>query len=73
VDDALPPAVVGYEPEPVEGYVDDALGHHEISLLVRDGYLRGLELVTYSTRPATDWPDLAAMQIMVFEESPWRE
>jgi hypothetical protein len=62
-----------YSPEPVLAYVDDAQGHHEISLLVHDGFLHGIEMVTSARLPATDWPKLSNVNLMVFEESPWKE
>jgi hypothetical protein len=73
VDEHLPPAPVKHEPEPLIGYVDDANGHHEISIVVRDGFLRQLELVTYDEKPVLEWPDLTAMRLMVFEEPTWSD
>lgn len=74
VDQALPPALVKHEPEPVMAYVDDVAGrHHQISIFVRDGFLRQLELVTYAEEQVAEWPDLADMQLIVFEEPSWSD
>ena len=74
VDESLPSAHVKHEPEPLIAYVDDVTGrHHEISIIVRGGYLRQLELVTYAEETAREWPDLATMRLMVFEEPTWSD
>ena len=74
VDRAMAPARIKHEPVPVEAYVEDATGqHHEILLHAVNGYLRELELVTYADEPATSWPDVSNLNLIVYDEPTWSD